>query len=175
MLVHMNKRLIIASTGAAALAVAGFGSIALAQDDAPSTPAGEYISGPVGELDSPPADAGTGEGETLFEDEAGTFSVQCTADGPEILWWTTGEGYIVDDVDVRPDDDDDGDDRDVEIEFTNGEREVEYEVVCVDGLPRADIEIDHDDDWDDHNHDDHHDRHDDDWDDHDHDDHHDDD
>ena len=150
MLVHMNKKLIIASTGAAVLAVAGFGSIALAQDEAPSsTPVGQNSSESVGEPDRAPEDPQTGLGEELFTDEAGTFLVQCTADGPEILWWTTGEGYIVDDVDVRPDDDDDGDDRDVEIEFTNGEREVEYEVVCFDGEPRADIDVDHDDDRDD--------------------------
>ncbi|WP_051325581.1 hypothetical protein [Glycomyces tenuis] len=144
----MNKKLLLASTGAAVIAAAGFGSIALAQDDTPSEPTAEHTSGPSGELDAVPDDATAGDGQELFESEGGTVLAECTADGPELVWWAPAEGYTVDDVEAVPYEDDDGrdddDDRDddAEVEFTNGSLEVDYDVTCADGQPQANVTTD---------------------------------
>lgn len=144
----MNKKLLVASAGAAVIAAAGFGSIALAQDDDSSAPVSENSTGLSGELDAAPEDVTAGEGQEVFPSDGGTVFAQCTDDGPELVWWAPAEGYVVEDVEAVPDedDDDDRDDRDAEIEFESAAKEVDYDVTCVDGVPQADIEVDHDDD-----------------------------
>ncbi|WP_051393681.1 hypothetical protein [Glycomyces arizonensis] len=182
----MNRKLLLASTGAAVIAAAGFGSIALAQEDDSTPPSGGQsegtADGPTGELDAVPDDTATGDGEEVFPSDGGTVFAECTADGPELVWWVAADGYTVDDVEAVPDDDrddDDGDDNDAEVEFTSGTTDVDYDVTCADGQPQANITVedDRDDDgsddngdgdWDDddgRDDDDHHDDDGDDWDD----------
>lgn len=151
----MNKKLILASTGAAVIAAAGFGSVALAGDDTspPASAPQQDTEAPTGELDAVPETA-PAEGEAVFDSEGGTVLARCTDDGAELVWWVAAEGYTVEDVEAVPERDDDGRDDDAEIEFEGGAGDVDIEVHCVGGVPQADVDIDDDDGDDDRDDDD---------------------
>ncbi|HLU27062.1 MAG TPA: hypothetical protein VKZ65_01405 [Glycomyces sp.] len=166
----MQKKWVVTGwTAAAAVAVAaGIGAVALAQGGtldpstdplsqeealsqlessqaetpadtaSPSPEASESSPAPTGELESVPSD-GAGGDEHALAVEGGTVTARCAADGRvELVWWVAAQGWRISSVDPGPDED-------VEIEFEGADDEIEYTVVCVDGVPQQSADDDDDD------------------------------
>jgi hypothetical protein len=163
----MQKKWVVTGwAAAAAVAVAaGIGAVALAQggtldpsteplsqDEAlrqlessqvetPSEPVSPSPEGsapaPTGELESVPSGGADGDEHALAV-EGGTVTARCTADGRvELVWWVAAQGWQISSVDPGPGED-------AEIEFEGAGDEIEYTVVCVDGVPRSSTDDDDD-------------------------------
>jgi hypothetical protein len=96
-------------------------------DSGPSAEQESAESAPEGLLDELP-DTGAGEGEEIFSAEGGSVLARCDGSQARLVWWVPDEGWNVDDVERGPA-------SKVEIEFERGDRDTEFEVVCVDGAP----------------------------------------